>query len=291
MKQTRSFEPHLTIKQFRLAPGKEWKIEPRSWWFLQVTAGVGYWLHTRNSFDLDTGSVLVLSGQSRGVLRASQLGEMQVQFFEVRPERLTGVVSFGEQRLLETLAAQDHLSTRHFPSKSLLSEKFRALSDFKNHANRNFTWRWQLLDLFAQALGEHLASPDALEDNPTDAKARLVKMLEELPCGELLDLDFSDMVRQMGCTPRHLSRVFREVVGMSFREKQAQVRLGRAQELLATTQSKVVEVALESGYQSLSLFNLMFKRRFGVSPAQWREQARESKRGKQRRTELRSLGA
>jgi AraC-like DNA-binding protein len=61
---------------------------------------------------------------------------------------------------------------------------------------------------------------------------------------------------------------------MSFRQKQAQVRLLRAQELLATTESKVVEVALESGYQSLSLFNFMFKRHFGVTPAKWRDQSR-----------------
>jgi AraC-like DNA-binding protein len=33
----------------------------------------------------------------------------------------------------------------------------------------------------------------------------------------------------------------------------------------------VVEVALESGYKSLSLFNLMFTRRFGTSPGRWRQ--------------------
>ena len=68
---------------------------------------------------------------------------------------------------------------------------------------------------------------------------------------------------------------------MSFREKQAQVRLARAQELLATTESKVVEVALESGYQSLSLFNLMFKRRFGMTPARWRDHSRNGERGEE----------
>jgi AraC-like DNA-binding protein len=62
---------------------------------------------------------------------------------------------------------------------------------------------------------------------------------------------------------------------MSFREKQAELRMVRAQELLATTESKVLEVALESGYQSVSLFNLMFKRRFGVSPGKWREQIKK----------------
>jgi AraC-like DNA-binding protein len=115
-------------------------------------------------------------------------------------------------------------------------------------------------------------------DVVNDAKSRLIKLLEDKPASDLLDLSFGDLVRETRCTPRHLSRIFHQVVGMSFREKQAQVRLLRAQELLATTQSKVVEVALESGYPSLSLFNLMFKRRFGTTPARWREQIKEPSR-------------
>jgi AraC-like DNA-binding protein len=289
MKQSRSFEPHLIIKQFRLGPGNESKFQLHTWRFLRITNGVGYWLHPRNNFDLETGSVLVLSAQAKGVLRASQLGEMQIHFFEVRPERLAGIVSFAEQGFLQNLAAHDHFTARHFPRNSAMSEKFKALCDTGNDSG--FTWRWQLLDLFAQAFGEHLSNHREQTDGTSDARARLLKMLSDLPACELLDLDFSELVRQMGCTPRHLSRVFREVVGMSFREKQAQVRLLRAQELLATTQSKVVEVAMESGYQSLSLFNLMFKRRFGLSPAQWREQARKPKRTEGQRTEFRLLRA
>ena len=289
MNQTRSFEPHLVIKQFRLGPGREWKFQSQTWSFLRITAGVAYWLHPRNNYDLDTGSTLVLSCQAKGMLRASQLGEVIVHFFEVRPERLSGLVSFGEQRLLQTLGAKEQFIARHFSSKSPLSEKFRALCDMAS--NSNFAWRWQLLDLFVQAFGEHLANHEAQPEALSDARARLLKMLGELPSCDFLDLDFSELVRQMGCTPRHLSRVFREVVGMSFREKQAQVRLQHAQELLATTRSKVVEVALESGYQSLSLFNLMFKRRFGVSPAQWREQAQKIDRSQKRRSELQILRA
>jgi len=69
-----------------------------------------------------------------------------------------------------------------------------------------------------------------------------------------------------------LSRIFREIAGMSFRERQAKIRLARASELLVTTESKVVNVALDSGFQSLSLFNLMFRRRFGLSPSRWRRE-------------------
>ena len=175
------------------------------------------------------------------------------------------------------MATRDQFAVQHFPHTAAISEKFRAISEHVDDSG--FFLRWHLLDLFAQAFGEELTkNPDA--EPPPDARARLLKMLNQLPASDLLMLDFGELVRQMGCTPRHLSRVFREVVGMSFREKQAQVRLRRAQELLATTQPKVVEVALESGYQSLSLFNLMFKRRFGVSPALWRERVRAAKPAK-----------
>jgi two-component system response regulator YesN len=74
-----------------------------------------------------------------------------------------------------------------------------------------------------------------------------------------------------------LSRIFLETVGMSFRQKQAEVRLARARELLQTTNSKIYEVAVESGYPSVSLFNFMFRKRFGVTPAKWRKQLNSRK--------------
>ncbi|HZL42070.1 MAG TPA: helix-turn-helix transcriptional regulator [Verrucomicrobiae bacterium] len=101
--------------------------------------------------------------------------------------------------------------------------------------------------------------------------------MKQTPGSEFLYLSFQDLVRTTRCTPRHLSRIFQEVVGMSFRQKRAELRLSRARELLATTESKVVHVALESGYQSLSLFNLMFARRFGTSPAKWRRKYQQPK--------------
>jgi iron complex transport system substrate-binding protein len=86
----------------------------------------------------------------------------------------------------------------------------------------------------------------------------------------------------MHCTPRHLSRIFQELIGTSFRQKQMELRLSRAIELLSTTDSKVVDVAFGSGYRSLSLFNQLFKRRYGVSPARWREQLTSRKRPSRR---------
>jgi AraC-like DNA-binding protein len=276
MKPKHSFEPHLALRTVTLPPGSEWSIHSVGWSFLHITNGVGYWLHPRENHELIAGWVLVCSDQAPGVVRASQVGELVIHFFRLQPERLTGLVTLGEQQLLQRASVQEASAARLFPPTTPISEKFGQIC--QGAQANTLPLRLQLLDVFMRAFADELTNHKPGAEPPPDAKARLVNLLNEIPVSELLDLSFADLVREMRCTPRHLSRIFHQVVGMSFRDKQAQIRLVRAQELLATTESKVVEVALESGYQSLSLFNVMFKRQFGLTPARWRNQSKSRRR-------------
>jgi AraC-like DNA-binding protein len=270
------FEPHLVIKVMELRPGAEWAFRSPGWSFLHVTKGAAYLLDSRMNHDLTTGSVLIVSDRIKSVIRASQLSEATIHYFCLRPERLTGLVTLGEQQFLQQAATQDQLAVRVFAASTPVSQKFKTICE--NPTGSSVPLRFELVALFIQAFGEELGNHAAKQESATDAKTRLVRLLNELPASDLLDLNFADLVRESRCTPRHLSRIFHQVVGMSFRDKQSQVRLMRAQELLATTESKVVEVALESGYRSLSLFNLLFKRRFGKTPARWRNERRAASR-------------
>jgi AraC-like DNA-binding protein len=165
------------------------------------------------------------------------------------------------------------------PPDSQFSERFNKLSS--KDAGSSFPERAQLLQLFLEVFGGSFQTPEAGAADTFDAKERLRQMLNQMPLSELIEINFSELVTKLGCSPRHVSRLFTELVGVSFREKQVELRLARACEFLATTNSKVVDVALESGYQSTSLFNLMFKQRFGVSPARWRDQVKRQKTGKE----------
>ena len=44
----------------------------------------------------------------------------------------------------------------------------------------------------------------------------------------------------------------------------------KARQLLADTDEKITTIALESGYRHLGFFNAMFKKKFGVTPSEWR---------------------
>ena len=288
MNSKRSFEPHLVIREIALPPGSEWNPQSSGWSFLHFTRGIGYWLHPKGNHELTTGSALLFSDRAPGTIRASQVGEVTVHFFRLQPERLLGLATLSEQQFLQNAATVEHLALRVFAPSEPVAKSFRTLCE--NNNGSHFRLRLRLLDLFIQAFGQELPNQTAKEP-AIDAKARLTRMLNQTPVSELLDLSFADLALEMRCTPRHLSRIFHELVGMSFREKQTHVRLVRAQELLATTQCKVVEVALESGYQSLSLFNATFKRRFGVTPGKWREQTQNQKHGKRNRGRLLALRA
>jgi len=270
-----------------LPPGGEWAPQFSGWLVMHVSYGVGYWLHPRLNQELQTGAVVLLSDQIRGCVRASQVGELRLQFFRTDPRRLTGLASMADQTLIQNAAGEEKLSLRLLPPDSQFSGKLRELS--AEPVRNTFPTRVQLLQLFIEVFGGKFQQPQAGAIAVVDAKERLRQMLKQAPVSELLELSFSELVKKTRCSPRHLSRLFTELVGVSFREKQAELRLERSCELLATTDSKVAEVAMESGYQTTSLFSAMFKQRFGVSPARWREQikAKGHKPGRQAARRLR----
>lgn len=68
--------------------------------------------------------------------------------------------------------------------------------------------------------------------------------------------------------------LFRRTFGMSMVEYLTQYRIADAQRLLATTDATVVDIALESGFGSLSRFYAAFTRACGQSPRAYRASVR-----------------
>jgi AraC-like DNA-binding protein len=263
-----SYEPHLAIREFSILPGKEWVLKPCDWSLIQVEDGMGYWLQAQSSIDLRAGMVLLVSGDESGRIRASQLSSMSLYSFSVTPARLNGLLTLSEQDFLKQAASQNELAFQIFSASSPIALKMRELYASNNPSA--LMSRLTLLQLFVEIFGEKLEQP-APPQKSGNARERLRVFLTSASPDALAEMNFEDLARTTCCTPRHLSRIFYELVGMSFCDKRAEIRLGRARELLATSKSKVVEVAFESGYKSLSLFNQMFTRRFGVSPGKWRQ--------------------
>ena len=72
---------------------------------------------------------------------------------------------------------------------------------------------------------------------------------------------------------RYLSRVFKERVGCSIQEYIIEVRMEQAKMCLENG-TTVAQAARLCGYDDVSNFSKMFKRRYGTSPCDWGQKRR-----------------
>ncbi|GGD78466.1 response regulator transcription factor [Paenibacillus nasutitermitis] len=74
--------------------------------------------------------------------------------------------------------------------------------------------------------------------------------------------------------PNYFSRLFKQVVGISFNDYLTRVRMTRSKELLATTSLKITRISQLVGYEDQNYFCHVFKKSTGLSPSAYREDNR-----------------
>ena len=83
-------------------------------------------------------------------------------------------------------------------------------------------------------------------------------------------LGLTKVAKFVNVSPNHLSDKFKEVTGVNFVDYIARVRIEKARELVQNSNLRISEIAFAVGFQSLSQFNRVFKRRTGKSPSAYR---------------------
>ncbi len=84
------------------------------------------------------------------------------------------------------------------------------------------------------------------------------------------DLSQGAMARMAGISKDYFSRIFRNVTGMNYSKWLNMIRLEKATELLADREKTLTEIAMLSGFQSISSFNRVFHAEKGMAPGEYR---------------------
>ncbi|ALS26416.1 two-component system response regulator [Paenibacillus sp. 32O-W] len=92
------------------------------------------------------------------------------------------------------------------------------------------------------------------------------------------DVGLQRVAKHVHLHPSHLSEVFKKEVGMTFTDYVLQQRMRHAAEILTTSPAKISDVAGSVGYEDVKYFSQMFKKYYGKTPSEFREDA--SKHGK-----------
>jgi AraC-like DNA-binding protein len=101
---------------------------------------------------------------------------------------------------------------------------------------------------------------------------------EEIACYVAMHYREPLTVEEIGAAvhlhPNYAMNLFRKVFSVTVTDYLTQHRLSHAQRLLATTNNKILTIALDSGFGSVSRFNEVFRKAFGCSPRAYRDDHR-----------------
>ncbi len=113
-----------------------------------------------------------------------------------------------------------------------------------------------------------LAPGNSIMDASCSLAKRAARMLEE-NCGNGQSLD--ELAVQLGCTDRHLRRIFAAEYNVTPVQYLQTCRLLLAKNLLTDTALSVLDVAMSAGFGSLRRFNDLFKKHYKLSPSSLRK--------------------
>lgn len=69
--------------------------------------------------------------------------------------------------------------------------------------------------------------------------------------------------------PRYLSRLFKEMTGLTIQQYLIRLRIGKAKKLLCATSYSITDIALETGFCDCQHFCKVFKQLEGITPTQY----------------------
>ena len=84
-------------------------------------------------------------------------------------------------------------------------------------------------------------------------------------------ITIEDIAQEVGLSQSHFMKYFKNTMGTSFIEYLNEYRLTMASRLLLSSDSSVLAIAEEVGFENLSYFNRTFKKRFGQTPREYRK--------------------
>ena len=105
---------------------------------------------------------------------------------------------------------------------------------------------------------------------PGGIDAKLKKVMEFLDRNYDKRVSLKDGAALVGLSPKYLSRLFKDRVGIGFSEYRLKSRMEKAVQLLETTDLTVSEIAFKLGYSNPESLAKLFVKIVGCSPSEYR---------------------
>lgn len=116
-----------------------------------------------------------------------------------------------------------------------------------------------------------LSSLALADENVTHESRRMEKIIHYLKHNYQEKITLEEVTEAVSMTVISFSRFIKKRTGKTFTEFLNDIRLSHACRLLIDTQQPIAELSYKCGYNNLSYFNRIFKRRYKITPKEFRD--------------------
>ena len=217
--------------------------------------------------------IIVLPGQMHGI---SRLGDYTMEYENIifAPEMLMSVTQDTLSEEFFTPFMSGKITFNHIISKD--NPNYNNISGWLNRADKigeNFPRGYKLaikgvLYEFFYELYQvcSLEAPDKSNKN-IDRIKDIVKYIEtnyDKP------ISIAEIAGVTGFSESHFMKFFKTIMGTSFVDYLNDYRLSMASRMLVSSDDNIIDIAAHCGYDNLSYFNRIFKKKYGITPSAYR---------------------
>lgn len=133
-----------------------------------------------------------------------------------------------------------------------------------------FAIKSQLFQFFYLLFSEHaILAHSGKNIRSLDKMKQIIKFIEQ---NYSRRITIAEISAELGLSQSHFMKYFKKTMGTSFVEYLNEYRLTMASRLLLVSSDSILNIAGEVGFENLSYFNRVFKKRFGITPRDYRKQ-------------------
>lgn len=170
---------------------------------------------------------------------------------------------------------------KSIPYDSLEIEKFDIIRSYISNIALNIIKKNKGYELmvgsYLYLLGDHLLNNYSHEvvdikkhDNNRDI-TRINNIINYINKNLSRNITLKEIAEKYHLNYHFLSHFIKDKIGMSFQEYLNKIRLDRAENMLANSNSNISDIAISTGFSSTSYFNKLFKKKYKCSPSEYRE--------------------
>lgn len=261
--QSADFEPHWHTAMEIIVPVENWYDAI---------------IHSE-TYHLTPGDILIIPSGELHALKAPEKGVRFIFLFDISSvARLNGFASI--QSMMNAPLCVTKNTHPH-----IYDDVYHILLQMRNeYFNKNefaeLTIFSLLLNLMVKLGTNHLNDTNLFSSSntrPYKQKEYINKfndVMDYIDAHYMDDFTLEDVASAIGFSKYHFSRLFKQYTGFSFCAYICHRRIKVAEELLEQPDLSITEIAMQSGFPSISTFNRVFRQQRNCSPSEYREKNR-----------------